>query len=211
MQTVVWNKGKCVFLIARESKSISELLPSHLAHEKQNYAQGYNICQHCPMSFTHLWWLQCIWWLQYSWLDLEQFCLGIPATTVTAGWWDIISALPMVAVPAAPSKCWFAQVAVAVAADGMAGGGHRSWRSILTCFLGAPLPPPEPSPVKVEESMISALQIITALKPFSLPGNKWCSYHLDSPASCLLKLQPKAIHSPHQIPYYNLTRDSYMH
>lgn len=49
-----------VFLIARESKSISELILSQLAYEKYNYAQSYNIGQSCQMSLSHLWWLQCV-------------------------------------------------------------------------------------------------------------------------------------------------------
>lgn len=49
-----------VFLIARESKSISELISSQLAYEKYNYAQRYNIGQSCQLPLSHLWWLQCV-------------------------------------------------------------------------------------------------------------------------------------------------------
>lgn len=46
------------FFIARESKSISEPMPSHLAYEKYSYAQIL------PMlglsNVTHIWWLQCL-------------------------------------------------------------------------------------------------------------------------------------------------------
>lgn len=177
-------------------------MPSHLAYEKYNYAQRYNMCQGCQMSPTHLWWLQCVWWLQYTWSEREQFCLQFLEAIVASGWWDVISALPLVAVPGSPSKRWFAQVALA-AADGMAGGGHRSWRSILIFFPGAPVPSPEPCPVKVKESLIFALQTIPASGGFSLPESKWCPCHLDSPVSCLLKLQPHATHSTHHLSYYN--------
>lgn len=189
-----------VFLIARESKSISELMPSHLAYEKYNYAQRYNVCQGCQMSLIHLWWLQYVWWLQYTWLEQEQFCLQFLEATVASGWWDVISALPVVAVPGAPSKRWFAQVALAAAADGMAGGGQRSWKSILIFFPGAPVTSPEPCPVKVKESLIPALQTIPAPGRFSLPGRKWFLCHLYSLTSCLIKLQPHATHSTHQLP-----------
>lgn len=49
-----------MFLIARESKSISEHISSQLAYEKYNYAQRNNIGQSCQMPLSHLWWLQCV-------------------------------------------------------------------------------------------------------------------------------------------------------
>lgn len=39
----LYEMWKYFFLIARESKSISELMPPHLAYEKYNYAQRYNM------------------------------------------------------------------------------------------------------------------------------------------------------------------------
>lgn len=139
-----------VFLIARESKSISELILSQLAYEKYNYAQSYNIGQSCQMSLSHLWWLQCVWWLWCTSSEWEQLCLRFLEAAAASGLWDVISALPMAAVLGAPCEQWFAQVALAAAADGMAGAGHRSWRSILISFWSAPVPSPELCPVKVE-------------------------------------------------------------
>lgn len=155
-----------VFLIARES--ISELISSQLAYEKYNYAERNNIGQSCQMPLSHLWWLQGVWWLCYTWWEWEQLCLWFLKATVASGSWDVISALPMAAVPGAPSKLWFAQVALAAAAaDGMAGDGHRSWRSILIFFLGAPVPSLELCPVKVKKSLIPALYTIPAPGEFS--------------------------------------------
>lgn len=62
-------------------------------------------------------------WLQYTWSEWEQLRMQFLEATVASGWWDVIFALPMVAIPAAPSKQWFAQVALEAAADGLAGGG----------------------------------------------------------------------------------------
>lgn len=93
-----------VFLIARESKSISELILSQLAYEKYNYAQSYNIGQSCQMSLSHLWWLQCVRWLWCTSSEWEQLCLRFLEAAVASGLWDVISALPMAAVPGAPCK-----------------------------------------------------------------------------------------------------------
>lgn len=189
------------FFIARESKSISELMPSHLAYEKYSYAQRYYLCWGCQMSLISG---DCsVWWPQYTWSEQEQFCLLFWEATVASGWWDVTSVLPMVIVPGAPSKRWFAQVALAAAADGMAGGGQRSWRSVSIFFAGAPVPSPEPCPVKVKESLIPALQAIPAPGGCSLTGSKWCPDHGDSSGSCLLQLQQHSTHSTHQLHYYN--------
>lgn len=172
---------KWVFLIARESKSISELISSQLAYEKYNYAQRYNIGQSCQMPLSLLWWLQCVWWLWYPWLKWEQLCLWFLEATVAPALWDVIPALPMAAVPSAPSKRWFAQVALAVAADGMAGAGHRSWRSILIFLPGAPVPSPELFSVKVEKNLPSTLS--------QLQGSSHQVVSLSSWPTCLLPAQ----------------------
>lgn len=91
--------------------------------------------------------------------------------------------------------------ALAAVADGMAGGGHRSWRSILIFFPGAPVPSLDPCPVLVKESLILALQTIPAPRGILHPGSKQCPYHLDLPTSCLLKLQSHGMHSTHWLPY----------
>lgn len=44
---------KMYFLIARESKSVTELMVSH--QKKNNPVWRYNIYQSCQMSLTHLW------------------------------------------------------------------------------------------------------------------------------------------------------------
>lgn len=129
--------------------------------------------------------------LWYPWSEWEQLCLWCLQATVASGLWDVISALPMAAVPGAPSEQWFAQVALAVAADGMAGAGHRSCRSVLIFFPGAPVPSPELCPVKVERSMILALHTIPYPGKFSFSG-----------VSVILPAQSAtSTHSTHQLPY----------
>lgn len=179
-----------MFLIARESKSISEHISSQLAYEKYNYAQRNNIGQSCQMLLSHLWWLQCVWWLWYPWLEWEQLCLWFLEATVASALWDVISVLPMAAVPGAPAEQWFAQVALAVAADGMAGAGHRNWRRILIFFPGAPVPSPELCPVKVEKNLILTLYTIPAPgECHSLSGVPAILTHL-SPACSKCHTQP---------------------
>lgn len=139
------------------------------------------------MPLSHL--LQCVWWLWYTWAEWDQLCLWFLEATVASTLWDVISALPMAAVPGAPSEQWFAQVALAVAADGMAGAGHRTWRSILIFFSGAPVPSPELCPVKVEKSVILVLYTIPSPGEFSSSGVPAILTH----PSCLLEVPPQLI------------------